>query len=256
MLNGLEGKAAIVTGAGGGIGQAVTRRLLEEGTRVLAVDLRVEPLRELAAKSDRILLLETDVTESASASTAVDECVAAFGAVDLFFANAGVESAVRPVVEFDADEYRRVFEVNVLATFFGAQAAVRQMLKQSRRGSILFMASTGALRGTAGMAVYAASKHAVLGMSRCLAREVGGQGIRVNTICPGAVDTPMMAAINKGRSALMGVAAGELRKTSEANYAAGRYARPDEVAAAAAWVLSDECQFLHDEVITLSGGSL
>ena len=257
MLAGIAGRTALVTGAGGEIGAAMCRRLAAEGARVVAVDIDGE---RAAAVADEIgpdaLAIQADVSDPADTERYVRETVDRFGSVDLFAANAGVECAIRPVVDFDPADFQRVYAVNVLGSFLGAREVTRRMVGQPTGGSILFTASMSSLKGGAGVSVYSSSKHAVLGISRSLALEVAGDGIRVNALCPAAVDTRMMRSIDEGRGAMLGLAFDEVRSMSEAGNLLHRYATAEEVAATAVWVLSDECRFMHNEVVTVSGGGL
>lgn len=255
MLKGLAGKTAVVTGAAGEIGAAVCRRLAEEGCTVVAADIDRSAVEDMAGKlGDGVVPVTADVTTPEGATACVDAAVETSGRLDLFHANAGVECRVRSVADLDIADYDRVFDVNVRGAFLCAQAAVRRFTEQGGGGGLLFTASIAALMGTAGTSVYNASKHAVHGLARCLAREVGAQGIRVNTLAPGVVDTRMMRSLEEGLGPLAGVAAADFKTAMEQQVPLGRYATPDEVAATAAWILSDEVPYLHGEVVTVGGG--
>lgn len=255
MLNGLSGKTVVVTGAAGEIGRALCRRMAEEGAQVVASDIDHDAAtavaRELPGKS---LAIGTDITRADQVEELMRRTVAEFGSVDLVAANAGIECAVHPVAEFSPDDFDSVFAVNAKGAFHTASAAVRQMLNQDSRGKILFTASVAALIGSPGTAVYNASKHAVLGLARCLAAEVGTAGIRVNTLCPGVVDSRMMRSLEDGMGAMAGTDGTTIKQAFEAQVPLGRYSTPAEVAATAAWILSDEVGYLHGEVFTVSGG--
>jgi NAD(P)-dependent dehydrogenase (short-subunit alcohol dehydrogenase family) len=168
--------------------------------------------------------------------------------------NAGIESAALPVAEFDVADFRRVFDVNVLGAFLCASAGVRQMNTQATGGRILFTASVSALKGDPGVSVYVASKHAVLGLARCLAKETAVGLIRVNTLCPGLVDTRMMRSLEARMGAMAQLDPHQMKATLEGIVPKGRYATPEEVASISAWILSDEASYCHGEVFTVSGG--
>lgn len=255
MLAGLAGKSVVVTGAAGGIGAAMCRHFTEEGARVVASDIDAAGAHAVAKEigSDAVSV-HADISTTAGAGACVAAAVGSFGRLDLFAANAGVESLVKPVAEFDLDDYEKVFSINVRGAFLSAQAAVRQFLQQGDGGGLLFTASIAALMGTPGTSVYNASKHAVHGLARCLALEVGGEGIRVNMLAPGVVDTRMMRALEQGLGALGGTDAESFKATMSSSVPLGRYATPEEIAATAAWLLSDEVPYMHGEVVTVGGG--
>ena len=174
MLKGIAGKTAIVTGAAGGIGAAAVRRLHAEGANVVAVDINQAGVDALATElGDRVLAIGADVTSPEDTAKFFATTVEKFGSVDMFYANAGVESRVLTVADFDINDFEKVFAVNVLSAFLGASAAMRQMATQPERGKIVFTASIAGLKGDAGVGVYVASKHAVIGMSKSLMKEAG-----------------------------------------------------------------------------------
>jgi len=255
MLKGISGKTAIVTGAAGGIGAAAVRRLHAEGANVVAVDIDQAGVDSLKAElGDRILPIKADVTSADDTASFFAATVEAFGSVDMFFANAGVESKVLPVTEFDIDDFEKVFAVNVRSVFLGTSAAMRQMLTQPNRGKIVITSSIAGLKGDGGVAVYVASKHAVVGMSRSLMKEAGPLGVRVNVVAPGVVDTRMMRPLEEGLAGLAGIDVDTFKGAMNAAVPLGRYAEPEEIAATAAWLLSDEVPYMHGEVVTVGGG--
>ena len=255
MLKGIEGRTAIVTGAAGGIGSATCRRLHAEGANVVAVDLDQAGLDALVAElGDRIIAIRADVSDPQATEDFFAKTVETFGSVDMFHANAGVESKVLPVAAFDIADFHKVMNVNVLSAFRGASAAVRQMMTQPTAGKIVFTASIAGLKSDAGVSVYNASKHAVIGLARSLMKETGALGIRVNVVAPGVVDTRMMKPLEDGLGALAGIDGATLKSALLTAVPLGRYAEADEVAATAAWLLSDEVPYMHGEVVTVGGG--
>ncbi len=255
MLKGLAGKAALVTGGAGGIGQAVCRRLSDEGCRVVVADLDEAACKEVAdTLPGEALGVAADITTEEGARRAVGAAVDSFGRLDLLDINAGVECIARPIAEFDVADYRRVFDVNVLGAFLTAQAGVRAMTADGLGGKILVTASIAGLMGSVGTAVYNSSKHAVHGMARCLALEVADAGIRVNTLMPGVVDTRMMRSLEDSMGAIAGLTGEQFKEAMAAGVPLKRYARPDEIAATAAWILSDEVPYCHGEAFTVGGG--
>jgi NAD(P)-dependent dehydrogenase (short-subunit alcohol dehydrogenase family) len=255
MLKGLQGKSVVVTGAAGGIGAAVCRRLVDEGALVVGADIDDAKARDVAQSiGGGAVGIGADVTTAEGAEACVAAAVKTFGRLDLFHVNAGVESGVHPVAELDVADFERVFAVNVRGAFLCAQAAMRRFAAQGGNGGILFTASIAALTGSAGTSVYNASKHAVHGLARCLALEAGPLGIRVNTLAPGVVDTRMMRSLEAGLGAMSGIDGPTFKDAMEKGVPLGRYATPDEIAATAAWILSDEVPYMHGEVITVGGG--
>jgi NAD(P)-dependent dehydrogenase (short-subunit alcohol dehydrogenase family) len=255
MLKGISGRTAVVTGAAGGIGAATVRRLHAEGANVVAVDIDKDGVEALEAElGDRVLPVRADVTSADDTEMFFHRAVDTFETVDMFFANAGVESRVVPVAAFDLSDFEKVFAVNVRSAFLGAAAAMRQMMAQPDRGRIVFTASIAGLKGDPGVAVYVASKHAVIGLARSLMKEAGPLGIRVNVVAPGPVDTRMMRPLEEGLAALAGTDVAGFQTALSTAVPLGRYAEPEEIAATAVWLLSDEVPYMHGEVVTVGGG--
>lgn len=255
MLKGLAGKSALVTGGAGGIGIEVCRRLSAEGAKVVVADLDETAAKDAAASLPGDAVgVGGDVSTPEGAAAGVRAAVDAFGRLDLLDINAGLECIAKPVAEFDPADYQKVFGVNVLGAFLTAQAGVQAMTADGQGGTILVTASIAALTGAPGTAIYNASKHAVHGMARCLALEVAGLGIRVNTLCPGVVDTRMMRSLEKTMGAMGGLTGDEFKVAMTEGVPLKRYAEPGEIAAMAAWILSDEVPYCHGEVFTVGGG--
>jgi len=255
MLKGLAGKTVLVTGAAGGIGSAACRRFADEGANVVATDISGDAAVAVAAAlPGKAVGLAADISTAAGAAAGIEAAVAAFGGIDLAFLNAGVECFAAPIAEFSEAEYDRVFDVNVRGAFLTAQAAVRHFTGAGKPGGILFTASIAGLQGSPTTSIYNASKHAVVGISKCLAMEVGPLGIRVNVLCPGVVDTRMMRSLEESMGAAAGVSAADMKAAMEAGSALGRYATADEIASMAAWILSDEAPYCHAETFTIGGG--
>lgn len=253
-MKNLEGRVVLVTGAAGGIGMATCERLLQEGALVLATDLDTDRLDSLASAG--LETLRGDIT----APELIEHCVAAavdrFGRLDAAFLNAGVECHAAALADTSYDEFDRVFAVNVRSVFVCARALVRHFQQTGGAGNLLFMSSIAGLRGSATTAVYNASKHAVIGLAKSLALEVGAEGIRSNVLCPGTVNTRMMRSLESTIGEAMSVDAQLMRAQMAGASALGRYAEPEEVAALAAWLLSDEAAYCHGEVFTIGGGMM
>ena len=255
MLKGIAGRTAVVTGGSGGIGSATARRLHAEGANVVVVDLDGAGAEAVAKElGSKAVGMRADVSSPDDNAAIIAKAVDTFGSVDMFHINAGVESKVIPIINFDIADYRKVFDVNVLGVFLGAQAAVKQMMTQPDKGKIAITASIAGLKSDAGVSVYNASKHAAIGIARALMKETGPLGIRVNVIAPGVVDTRMMRPLEEGIGALAGVDGAAIQAAMNAAVPLGRYGQPEEIAATAAWLLSDEVPYMHGEVVTVGGG--
>ncbi|MBC7631459.1 SDR family oxidoreductase [Aeromicrobium sp.] len=255
MLKGLTGKTALVTGAAAGIGAATCRRLHSEGVNVVAEDRGGGGLVALAANlGDRIVTVVGDVSAAADTERFFDTAVEHFGSIDLFHANAGIDPGVVLLADLDMADFDRIFAVNVRGAFLGARAAVRRMSTQPGRGNIVFTSSVAGLKGDAGVAVDVASKHAVNGLAKSMAKEIGHLGIRVNVVCPGPTQTSMMDRLEVGIGNLGGADAEGVRVALATVIPLGRYAEAEEIAATVAWLLSDEVPYMHGEIVTVGGG--
>jgi NAD(P)-dependent dehydrogenase (short-subunit alcohol dehydrogenase family) len=245
-----SGKVAVVTGAGGAIGSATVRRLAAEGARVLAVDRDRAAAERTAAASERGSVTAFTADVSRSSEVAAYASMAAEiggGEIHLFFNNAGVEGPVAPVQELDENVFDALIAINLKGVFLG----LKHVLPHMQPGAaIVNTASVAALRGNAGMAAYVASKHGVLGLTRAVAREAGPLGIRVNAVCPGAVAGPMMESIEKGTGR------GDAREWFSAQIPAGRYASPEDVAAAVSYLLSDDASYINGIAHVVDGGRM
>jgi NAD(P)-dependent dehydrogenase (short-subunit alcohol dehydrogenase family) len=238
-LDGLHGKVAVVTGAADGIGAATARRLRAEGARLALVDVREEPLERLVAQlGDDVVALAADVSSAEDVERYTSAALARFGRIDLAMLNAGVASAHLPVADASIEDFDRVIATNLRGCFLTMRAAIRAMLAREGGGSIVATASMLALQGGPLFASYTASKHGILGLVRSAALELGGQGIRVNALCPGYVDTAMLRAAEQEQDDP--AAAREVMRKFNAF---GRYGEPEEMAAMAVWLLSDEASY-------------
>ncbi|MBK1657427.1 SDR family NAD(P)-dependent oxidoreductase [Paracraurococcus ruber] len=230
------GKAVIVTGGANGIGAAVCRGVVARGGRVAIVDRDADSGQALAAELGRAAIFRAaDVTKAAEVQAYVQATLDAFGTVDGFHNNAGIEGRVAPIAEYDEAVYDAVMGVNVKGVFLGLRHVLPAMLKQGR-GAVVNTASVAGLVGTAGMSAYVASKHAVIGLTKVAAAEVGPQGIRVNAVCPGPIDTRMVRDIARQVSP-------NNPDSVEQRYTSGiplrRYGTAEEVANLVMFLLSD-----------------
>ena len=249
----LDGRVAVVTGAAGVIGTATMRLLAERGARIVAVDRKAQELAtaigDLPASAEA-LAVTADVTDEDEVAEYVRAAVEKFGTVDAFYNNAGIEGEVRSITEYPLEMFRRVLDVNVIGVFLGIKHVLPVMLKQNK-GSIINTASIAGLMGSPHLAVYSASKHAVIGLTRSAAWECTGTGVRVNCVCPGLIDSRMLSAIFQGRSA--GNAPIPHEKIVE-RIPARRLGQASEVASIVAFLASDEASYVSGSAYTVDGG--
>jgi NAD(P)-dependent dehydrogenase (short-subunit alcohol dehydrogenase family) len=242
-------KTALVTGAAGSIGAATVRRFLEEGARVVATDVDAAALEELTAElGDGVAAVVADVTDSDAVRAAVAVATDRFGGLDVAFANAGIFGEVAPVVDYPEETFARVLAVNVQGPFLVAKHALAVMRPG---GSLILNSSVVGLTSDPGICAYATSKHALVGLMRTAAKEVAGRGIRVNTLHPGPVDNAFQRSIE---TVATGWPADAAAARFEEMIPLRRHARPEEVAAAALFLASDESAFLTGATVPLDGG--
>lgn len=256
MSGRLQGKVVVVTGAAGGIGEGVTRALLDEGARVALWDLSAERTQQVADRLDRdgtrVLALPADVTDTAAVTAAVEATTARFGRLDGLVNNAGVITMATSWEE-DADHWRRHLEVNVVGTFVCSRA-VAEVLRTTGGGAIVNVSSNCGKAGYRNMAAYNASKSAVIGLTRSLAMEWADAGINVNAVCPGAVDTPMLGQVAQWLSPRIDVPADDILAGMGVEQLGGRRIDPVEVGRVVAFLLSEDATIVRGQSISVDGG--
>lgn len=247
-----ERPVAIVTGAGGGIGAATVRRLIADGWRVAAVDLATEGTDALVTElGDDVFAIKGDVSSAEGARAYVSAALDHFGRLDALHNNAGIEGKASPIQDQDPDLFMKVLQINAGGEFYGMQAVLPHLYAQGH-GAIVNTASQAGLEGVPGLSPYGASKHAVVGLTRTAAAEAGPHGVRVNAIAPGQIATRMMDSLEDQWDA---DSAQEAHDALVATIPLGRYGKPEEMADAVAWLLSENASFINGAVLTADGGS-
>lgn len=252
----LSGRVAIVTGGGQGIGRAIAIELANRGAHVVVADLDVAAAAAVAAEVEMIgrqsLALHVDVSVQCQVEAMVSNVSRRMGHLDILVNNAGVH-AVRPFLDITEQEWDRVLAVNVKGVLFGIQAAARTMIRQGN-GRIVNIASISGKQGNPLSTAYAASKAAVISITRSAALALAPHGITVNAVCPGAVRTAMWERIDLDRGRYEGAAPGEVLKRRAAQVPLGRLAEPDDVARVAAFLSSDGAGYVTGQAVNVCGG--
>lgn len=247
MAGRLEGKVALVTGAGSGIGQASAERFAAEGARVAVVDLKgaEEVAAAIEEAGGEAIALGADVADEEAVAAMAAAAIERFGRVDVLMNNAGILDDYLPAADMPTAVWERVLGVNLNAHFFTARALLPQMVERGA-GAIVNVASTAGLNGGNGGAAYTTSKHAVIGFTRQLCFDYARKGIRCNVLCPGAVETGMTKEIFASPDAAV------MEAVESAPI--GRWAQPEELAAVALFLASDEASFVNGAVYLVDGG--
>jgi len=242
----LEDKITIVTGASRGIGAAAGRAFAEAGARVVLAarsETDLETLaREITRMGGKALAVPTDVTDPASVGALVERTVSTFGGLDAAFNNAGTGHQPTPLAELEVDEFDEVLAVNARGVFLAMKHEISAM-QATGGGAIVNMASTAGLRGVKGIAAYVAGKHAIIGLTKTAALEYAADGVRVNAVAPGPIDSHRLASLPA-----------QVRDQIAEVVPLGRIGDPGEVVATVAWLASDQASFITGAAIPIDGG--
>ena len=249
MTQTLIGKTAVVTGGASGIGRATVLALVGAGARVAIADrsaaLGAALADEITTGGGEVCFVETDVASSTSVDALFDAVLARWGRLDCAFNNAGVADAGRFTVDATEEDWDRVNAINLKGVWLCMRREIRDMLKTGG-GAVVNTASVAGLVGWRGSATYSATKHGVIGLTKSAALEYAKQGVRVNAVCPGVIDTPMGAPATQSQ--------GAVHDALLARHPVGRFGAPEEVAEAVLWLCSEASSFTTGLALTVDGG--
>jgi NAD(P)-dependent dehydrogenase (short-subunit alcohol dehydrogenase family) len=243
------GKVAFVTGAANGIGRAAALAFSREGASVVVADISEQGNEETACMIEeaggRALAVRCDVSRAEDVKAALDQTVETFGRLDFAFNNAGVEQPITATADLAEEEWDRIVDVNLRGVFLCMGHEIPLLLRQGG-GAIVNTSSGAGVKGFAGQAAYCAAKHGVVGLTRAAALDYAKANIRVNAVCPGIIETPMMDRFSGGTP--------EGRERVIAQEPVGRMGRPEEIAAAVVWLCSDAAAFVVGHAMVIDGG--
>lgn len=244
-----DGKVTFVTGGGSGIGRVTAQAFAREGASVAVVghtpEDNKETVRQIEEAGGQAIAVTCDVTRSVDIESAVQRTIETYGRLDFAFNNAGIEQPVKPILDVTDEEWNRVLDVNLRGIFLCMKHQLPPMLRQG--GGVIINTSSGAgVMGIPGQGVYAASKFGLIGLTKSVALDYAAQNIRVNAICPGIIDTPMMDRFTGDTEAG--------RERVIAQEPVGRMGRPEEIASAVLWMCSDNAAFLVGHALVMDGG--
>jgi NAD(P)-dependent dehydrogenase (short-subunit alcohol dehydrogenase family) len=250
-VSALEGKAALVTGGGSGLGRASAIALARAGATVTVADVNEDGGKETAAlvyeeAGGDAEFVRADVTRPDDVAAMVDQAVARWGHLDCALNNAGMTGASAPTADYELDDWNRALALNLTGVFLCLKYELPAMLE--RGGSIVNMASGAGLVGFPGLPAYVASKHGVVGLTKAAALEYASQGVRINAICPGSTRTPMLEGFMGGDE--------QVERMMTRAVPLGRLGRPEEIAEAVVWLCSEAASFVVGHALAVDGGSV
>ena len=249
MATGLEGKVAVVTGGSSGIGRAAVLAFAREGAKVVVADVDVEggkqTVRAVEEAGGKATFVKTDVSKAAEVEALIGKAVQTYGRLDCAFNNAGIEGASASIPDYTEEDFDRVISINLRAVWLCMKYEIPQILQQGG-GAIVNTSSIDGLIAEADGCAYIAAKHAVAGLTKAAAIENGRAGIRVNVVCPGYVDTPLIRRFSAPHPE-------EYAQTIE-RHPIGRVGRPEEIAEVVVWLCSDAASFVTGHTMVADGG--
>jgi NAD(P)-dependent dehydrogenase (short-subunit alcohol dehydrogenase family) len=247
----VKGKVALVTGGSSGIGRASALVFAREGAKVVVADVLVaggeETVRLITERGGEAIFVKADMTKAAEVEAMVNTAVTTYGRLDCAHNNAGIEGAMAPTAEYTEESWDRVIGVNLKGVWLCMKYEIVQMLKQGG-GAIVNTASGAGLAGVPRMPAYVASKHGVVGLTRTAALEYAKSGIRVNAVCPGVIQTPMVERVTSQRPGMV--------ERMIAAEPIGRMGKPEEIAEAVVWLGSEAASFVTGHAMSVDGGAL
>ncbi len=242
-------KVAFVTGAANGIGRATALAFAREGANVVVADISEQGNQETARMIEelggRALAVRCDVTRTEDVKAALDKAIEVFGHLDVAFNNAGSEQAITATADLTEEEWDRIVSINLRSVFLCMKYEIPLMLKQGS-GAIVNTSSGAGVKGFKGQAAYASAKHGVVGLTKAAALDYASQNIRINAVCPGIIDTPMMNRFSGGTK--------EGRQRVISQEPIGRMGQPEEIANAVVWLCSDAASFAIGHALVIDGG--
>ena len=248
MAGSLQDRIALVTGAGSGIGRATSLAFAREGAKVAVVDITSggeETVRMIQDTGGEAIFIQADMSQREQVEAMVQQVINTYGRIDCAYNNAGIEGRLASTDEYPEDMFDKVIDINLTGVWLCMKYELPHMLRQGG-GAIVNTASGAGLIGVAGMSAYVASKHGVVGLTKTAALEYAKSGIRVNAVCPGVIQTPMMERITAEQPQL-----GEAVVAAEP---VGRAGKPEEIAESVVWLSSDAASFVTGHAMSVDGG--
>jgi meso-butanediol dehydrogenase / (S,S)-butanediol dehydrogenase / diacetyl reductase len=250
-------KVALVTGAGSGIGRAIALHLARDGFDIAVNDINPEMaervVEEVKGCGREGLAVPADVSRRDEVFAMVEQVAERFGSLNVMVSNAGIVQ-VKPLLEIQEEDLKKIFEVNVFGVIYGLQAAAKQMIKQKTGGKIINASSIAGKRGSEMLSHYSATKSSVIGITQAAAKELASHGITVNAYCPGIVDTSMWDIIDTKMGEYFGVPKGVLSKKRVESIPLGRIQKPEDVANLVSYLASEASDYMTGQSLVVDGG--